>query len=47
MAAFALNSVTTGWRVGQTEVEIDAHGICKNVVSNTSADYFCANQNGQ
>lgn len=37
---FALNTVTTGFQVGSTDVLIDAHGVCQNVSATDGNSYF-------
>lgn len=37
---WAINSVETGFRVGSTEVSVDAQGVCKKIVSTDGQEYF-------
>lgn len=37
---FALNTVTTGFQVGSSEILIDAHGVCQSVSATDGKSYF-------
>ncbi len=40
IVTIALNTISTGFQVGATQTQIDAHGVCHNVQATDGQSYF-------